>query len=111
MLMLMLLWKYLVLTGKRNKVSVISMHQSKGLEWPVVFLTNLNEENRLVGDQEEEKRLFYVAVTRAKEKLYLSFFGRPNENLFSLIQANQDLIEFPERDSDGVEETEGEGLN
>ena len=57
-----------------------TIHQSKGLEWDVVFIMHLAEgqfphykvyENP--GEMEEERRLFYVAVTRAKNELYLSF--------------------------------------
>ena len=56
------------------------MHQAKGLEWSVVFIVwladgrfpaakSLNKEETL----EEERRLFYVAATRAKEELYLCY--------------------------------------
>ena len=60
-------------------VTLMTLHTAKGLEFPVVFLTGL-EENvfphvRSVGDQtelEEERRLAYVGVTRARERLYVS---------------------------------------
>ncbi len=65
---------------KKNAVTLMTIHASKGLEFPVVFITGL-EEGIFPGSQasleeselEEERRLFYVAITRAKEKLYLSF--------------------------------------
>lgn len=73
-----------------NTVTLMTVHASKGLEFPVVFLVGLEEElfpmgggNRDV-DVEEERRLFYVAVTRAEERLFLSFaksrvrFGEDN---------------------------------
>ena len=58
----------------------MTIHMSKGLEFPVVFVTGLEEgifpnENRNVtpGFLEEERRLCYVAITRAMRKLYLSY--------------------------------------
>ena len=66
-----------------EKVSLLTMHAAKGLEFPVVFITGC--ENGLVPfrrkdgdavDVEEERRLFYVAMTRAREQLYLSWSRR-----------------------------------
>jgi DNA helicase-2/ATP-dependent DNA helicase PcrA len=55
------------------------MHAAKGLEFPVVFVTGCEENlipfkrgNRRQADIEEERRLFYVAMTRAKDRLYLT---------------------------------------
>jgi DNA helicase-2/ATP-dependent DNA helicase PcrA len=58
----------------------MTLHNAKGLEFPVVFLVGL-EENLLphrnslsrLEDLEEERRLFYVGLTRAQERLYLSY--------------------------------------
>lgn len=63
-----------------NKVALMTAHSAKGLEFPYVFITGL-EENLFPSssmlartvDIEEERRLCYVAVTRAKRALYLSF--------------------------------------
>lgn len=65
----------------RDKVRMMTIHQSKGLEFPTVFITGLTEgvfpnhrsirERRRDGE-EEERRLMYVAVTRACSMLYLS---------------------------------------
>ncbi len=62
-----------------NTVKVMTVHASKGLEFPVVFIAGVEEgifpSGRAFEDieqLEEERRLFYVAVTRAKEKLYIS---------------------------------------
>jgi DNA helicase-2/ATP-dependent DNA helicase PcrA len=60
----------------QGKVPVITIHQSKGLEFDHVFLVGMNQGTfpRYREDQlEEQKRLFYVALTRAKEYLYLSY--------------------------------------
>lgn len=62
----------------KNKVSLLSVHSSKGLEWEAVFIptllegvfpSNIGEEKNL----EEEKRLFYVACSRGKNYLYLLY--------------------------------------
>ena len=61
-------------------VQLMTIHASKGLEFPVVFIAGVEEglipharsveENN--GDVEEERRLFYVAITRAREKLVMT---------------------------------------
>jgi len=60
-----------------EKVSLMTLHAAKGLEFPVVFIIGceqniipLNLEG-LTSDIEEERRLFYVGMTRAKERLFL----------------------------------------
>ena len=60
-------------------VTLMTLHTAKGLEFPVVFLTGLEDgvfpHSRSLGDQpelEEERRLAYVGVTRARERLYVS---------------------------------------
>jgi len=73
-----------------EKVALMTMHTAKGLEFPVVFITGCEtdyipfkkSESEII-DVNEERRLFYVAMTRAMERLYLSYakkrkiFGRP----------------------------------
>ena len=66
-----------------DRVALMSFHASKGLEWPVVFLTGL--EDGLVplgifgsGNEAEEKRLLYVALTRARVRVVLSLAARRN---------------------------------
>jgi DNA helicase-2/ATP-dependent DNA helicase PcrA len=64
----------------KNKVSLMTIHSAKGLEFPYVFIVGL-EENLFPSqlslnsrtDLEEERRLFYVAITRAEKNLTLSF--------------------------------------
>lgn len=65
-----------------NAVKLMTVHASKGLEFKYVFITGLEDglfphqkqnEAETAEGREEERRLFYVALTRAKEKLFLSF--------------------------------------
>ena len=63
-----------------EKVSLMTIHAAKGLEFPVVFVVGVNEgllpHQRSVGTfegLEEERRLFYVAITRAEQLLYISY--------------------------------------
>ncbi len=65
-----------------EKVSLMSLHAAKGLEFPVVFIMGC-EDNLLPldlmemkGNAQEERRLFYVGMTRAKEHLYLTYAKR-----------------------------------
>jgi DNA helicase-2/ATP-dependent DNA helicase PcrA len=67
---------------ERVGVRLMTVHASKGLEFSYVFVTGLEEglfphnkdgENLGEEEREEERRLFYVAVTRAKKKLFLSY--------------------------------------
>ena len=66
--------------GGNNKISLMTVHSSKGLEYPYVFVTGMEENIFPSGgfmasesEIEEERRLFYVAMTRAKKVLMLSF--------------------------------------
>ncbi|MEX2398321.1 MAG: UvrD-helicase domain-containing protein [Balneolales bacterium] len=74
-------------------VTLMTIHASKGLEFPVVFVVGLEEELFPIGgrngddvDMEEERRLFYVAITRAERELFFSFarnrykFGEEKQN-------------------------------
>lgn len=69
------------LEGESDYVKLMTIHNSKGLEFPVVFLTGV-EDDIFPGSKkvlfnpeelEEERRLCYVAITRAEEKLYLTY--------------------------------------
>ena len=85
---------------KGEKITLSSIHQAKGLEWKVVFLIWLTDGmfpngRVLEADDEdmleEERRLFYVALTRAKDELYLSY---PQINPKSY---SGDIIQRPSR--------------
>jgi DNA helicase-2/ATP-dependent DNA helicase PcrA len=73
---------------EKGKVNLMTIHAAKGLEFPVVFIAGAeegiiphtrsledagtDEPAALLGPMEEERRLFYVAITRAREKLYIT---------------------------------------
>ena len=55
----------------KNSVTLMTLHAAKGLEFPVVFIPSLRDDSE--SSIEEERRLAYVGMTRAKEKLFLTF--------------------------------------
>jgi DNA helicase-2/ATP-dependent DNA helicase PcrA len=62
---------------KGDRVALMSVHAAKGLEWPVVFITGCEDKIiplKIFGesDESEEKRVFYVGITRARNRLILS---------------------------------------
>ena len=66
--------------GDQDKVTLMTIHASKGLEFPVVFISGLEEElfpaqqsTQTAAGLEEERRLFYVALTRAEKQVILSY--------------------------------------
>lgn len=90
-----------------DEVSIMTLHSAKGLEFNVVFLLGMEEglfpHNRSfnsLSDLEEERRLCYVGITRAKEKLYLlsarqrTIFGKTSGTIESrfIREINDDLI-------------------
>ncbi len=81
------------LNNDQNSVTLMTMHAAKGLEFPVVFVPGMEESifphSRALYDQsemEEERRLCYVAMTRAKEELYL--ISASTRILYGNLQAN-----------------------
>ena len=72
-----------IYSSRAEKVSLMTMHTAKGLEFPVVFIAGCEDgfiPMRRHGDEEpdidEERRLFYVAMTRARERLYFTYAKR-----------------------------------
>lgn len=111
------------LKGKEehDAVRLMTVHAAKGLEFPYVFITGLEEglfpHERLADlsapaservDEEEERRLFYVALTRAQKKVFLSFahmrtiFGSQRVNVPSsfLSDIREELIENTDKGPD-----------
>jgi DNA helicase-2/ATP-dependent DNA helicase PcrA len=97
---------------KGNRVSLMTLHCAKGLEFPSVFIVGIEEgllphyrRGEEIEDMEEERRLFYVGITRAKERLFLSraekrsTFGIGRVNLPSrfLDELPIELIQFEEK--------------
>ncbi len=108
-----------------DAIDILTVHQSKGLEWSVVFLPSLVEgrfpsrfagraqewllpadlfphevRSRYEGSDTEERRLFYVALTRARDVAYLSRFQRKTNT----FKPSQYLLEVCGGDPDVVEE-------
>ena len=67
-----------------DAISLLTMHSAKGLEFHSVFIIEVNEDvcpyrkAEIVEDMEEERRMFYVAMTRAKKKLVISYVKERN---------------------------------
>jgi len=102
------------LKENRNAVRLMTVHAAKGLEFKQVFIVGLEDglfpyerDEGTEADKEEERRLMYVALTRAQKKIFLSYasyrtvFGSKNATLPSqfLSDIPQDLLEWeaPER--------------
>ncbi|RDW20224.1 DNA helicase PcrA [Oceanobacillus arenosus] len=96
-----------------EKITLMTLHAAKGLEFPVVFLIGMEENvfphSRSIMDEEEmaeERRLAYVGITRAEKELYLThakmrtLFGRTNMNPVSRF-----INEIPKELIEGVEDT------
>ncbi|MDY2847019.1 MAG: 3'-5' exonuclease [Oscillospiraceae bacterium] len=96
------------LDTNENAVCLMTIHSAKGLEFPIVFIAGM-EEGIFPGvrsmdnpdDIEEERRLAYVAITRAKKQLYIThaqtrmLFGQTNRNLQSrfIKEIDKDFVE------------------
>ncbi len=102
------------LNSEEDKVTLMTIHSAKGLEFPIVFLVGMEEgifpgNSSINGGEseiEEERRLAYVGITRAKEKLYITnaaqrmMFGNINRNLPSRF-----LKELPEETIERIDRT------
>ncbi len=86
-----------------ERIVLSTIHQAKGLEWAAVFVINLVDlafpNQRAMGEEgglEEERRLFYVAITRAQKHLYLSYPLMGGYNSFNLNTPSKFLTEIDE---------------
>ncbi|MFD2748902.1 DNA helicase PcrA [Virgibacillus siamensis] len=99
-------------SDEEAKVTLMTLHAAKGLEFPVVFLIGMEENvfphSRSMFDEEEmeeERRLAYVGITRAEQQLYMThakmrtLYGRTNMNPISRF-----INEIPEELMDGFEQ-------
>jgi DNA helicase-2/ATP-dependent DNA helicase PcrA len=86
-----------------SRVTLMTLHSAKGLEFPVVFLTGLEEgvfpHARSMNDPEEieeERRLCYVGLTRARERLFLSYAVHRRIHGYGVGEPSRFLREMPE---------------
>ena len=95
------------LAGETHAITMMTIHSAKGLEFPMVFVTGMEEgifPHTTFGDSdpaklEEERRLAYVAITRARKKLYLTHAA--TRRTYGSVQTNPPsrfLQEIPEAD-------------
>lgn len=96
-----------------EKVTLSSIHQAKGLEWRAVFVVWVAEGRfpappalRSREGEEEERRLFYVAVTRAKDELYLLYphFHIERDYTRTILRPSRFVTELPESEEDPLYE-------
>ena len=91
------------LKDAESRVTLMTLHSAKGLEFPVVFLTGLEEgvfpHARSISDPdevEEERRLCYVGLTRARERLHLTYAVHRRIHGYGVGEASRFLREMPE---------------
>ena len=75
-----------VVMENNDKVHLSTIHRAKGLEYPIVFIVGLNDgllPHAKSNNQDDERRLLYVGITRAENELYLSSTVSYNGNLMN----------------------------
>ena len=101
---------------RKARVNLMTIHSAKGLEFPVVFIAGVEQDiipharsvEEADANLEEERRLFYVALTRAERRLYLTWcssrrrMGKPSEAFPSpfLEELPADCLEMQAPDED-----------
>lgn len=89
---------------QEDAVAVMTMHGAKGLEYECVFLPDVNEgvaphhKAVLAADMEEERRMFYVAVTRAKKHLHIYYLKERFNKEVSISRFVEEILVETERD-------------
>jgi len=96
--------------GDQERMVLSTIHQAKGLEWDTVFIIHLADgafpNKRALGEEggvEEEHRLFYVAVTRARRRLFLTYPLTMGFDTLVLNRPSQFLDELPSRLMERIE--------
>ncbi|OLC15744.1 MAG: hypothetical protein AUH29_07060 [Candidatus Rokubacteria bacterium 13_1_40CM_69_27] len=91
------------LKDEASRVTLMTLHSAKGLEFPVVFMTGMEEgvfpHARSMNEQEEieeERRLCYVGLTRARERLYLSYALHRRVHGYGVGEPSRFLREMPQ---------------
>jgi len=99
--------------GQRSIVNLMTIHLAKGLEFDNVFVIGCNESllphQMSWGSQddlEEERRLMYVAMTRAKKELCLSFYNLPSRFLYEIPPELTEFISISNRHNELPDEEE-----
>jgi DNA helicase-2/ATP-dependent DNA helicase PcrA len=102
-------------SGADDQVQILTLHSAKGLEWPMVFLPGWEEEvfpSRRSLDEsgakglEEERRLAYVGITRARQRAYISFVAnRQIYGRWTSVLPSRFIDELPPANVDAVSET------
>jgi DNA helicase-2/ATP-dependent DNA helicase PcrA len=98
----------------KGRVKLMTVHAAKGLEFPCVFLCGMNEgifpsrKVRTIEAMEEERRLAFVAVTRAEQRLYLTrgeghnFDGAPQYPSRFILDIDQQLLQYTQEPREGL---------
>ncbi len=99
---------------KKSGVTLITLHASKGLEYPIVFLVGLEEgilphkRSQEEGTQDEERRLLYVGITRAKQRLTMTYCSTRVK--YGKKEACEPSSFLPELDHDWIDEEDYDDL-
>lgn len=88
-------------TNNENGIKISTMHKSKGMEWDTVFLIGANKgvlphkKAETKEEIEEERRLFYVGMTRAKNNLYISSNSEKSIFIKEILEPDEEIEDIP----------------